>query len=176
MARHSRLDWVFRPTRDQKVGKTRARRGAIHEYRIEHPRQAFVLARFYRTLGMLVQSGISLVGSLDLARVLLDHERQLALDAAVTRIRAGASLSNAMEEGGLAPAVASDLLKVGEKSGDVGEKMIRIADFLDNETSRWIEWFVKLFEPLLMLSIGLFIALIVVLLYLPIFELAGSLQ
>lgn len=137
--------------------------------------QAFVLARFYRTLGMLVQSGISLVGSLDLARVLLDRERQTALDAAVTHIRAGTSLSIAMEECGLAPTVASDLLKVGEKSGDVGEKMIRIADFLDDETSRWIEWFVKLFEPLLMLGIGLFIALIVVLLYLPIFELAGSL-
>lgn len=138
--------------------------------------QAFVLARFYRTLGMLVQSGISIVGSLDLARVLLDRERQIALDAAITDIRAGASLSFALEESGLAPVVASDLLKVGEKSGDVGEKMIRIADFLDDETSRWIEWFVKLFEPLLMLGIGLFIALIVVLLYMPIFELAGSLQ
>jgi len=138
--------------------------------------QAFVLARFYRTLGMLVQSGISIVGALELARVLLDRERQIAMDTAITRIRAGSALSISLEESGLAPAVASDLLKVGEKSGDIGEKMIRIADFLDDETSRWIEWFVKLFEPLLMLSIGLFIALIVVLLYLPIFELAGTLQ
>ena len=138
--------------------------------------QAFVLARFYRTLGMLVQSGISIVGSLDLARVLLDRERQTALDTAIVNIRAGASISVAMEANGLAPTIASDLLTVGEKSGDIGEKMIRIADFLDDETSRWIEWFVKLFEPLLMLGIGLFIALIVVLLYMPIFELAGSLQ
>ncbi|MCE9569966.1 MAG: type II secretion system F family protein [Rhodocyclales bacterium] len=143
---------------------------------LRHHYQAFVLARFYRTLGMLVQSGIPIVGALELARILLDHERQLSLDGAISKIRAGAALSAAMEESGLAPAVASDLLKVGEKSGDVGEKMIRIADFLDDDTSRWIEWFVKLFEPLLMLGIGLFIALIVVLLYLPIFELAGSLQ
>jgi general secretion pathway protein F len=70
--------------------------------------------------------------------------------------------------------VASDLLRVGEKTGDVGEKMIRIADFYDAEIARWTEWFLKLFEPLLMLTIGLFIAFIVVLLYLPIFELAGS--
>jgi general secretion pathway protein F len=138
--------------------------------------QAFILARFYRTLGMLVQSGISIVAALDLARVLLDRERQLAMDGAIARIRAGSALSIALEEHGLAPAIVSDLLKVGEESGDIGEKMIRVADFLDAETSRWIEWFVKLFEPLLMLGIGLFIALIVVLLYLPIFELAGSLQ
>jgi general secretion pathway protein F len=72
--------------------------------------------------------------------------------------------------------VASDLLRVGEKAGDMGEKMIRIADFNDDETARWAEWFSKLFEPLLMLTIGLFIAFIVVLLYMPIFELAGSVQ
>lgn len=138
--------------------------------------QAFVLARFYRTLGILVQSGISIVAALELARVLLDGEGQNTMDRAIAGIRAGSTLSAAMEECGLAPTVASDLLKVGEKSGDIGEKMIRIADFLDADTSRWIERFVRLFEPLLMLGIGLFIALIVVLLYLPIFELAGSLQ
>ena len=137
---------------------------------------AFVLARFYRTLGMLVQSGISIVGALELSRVLLDADNQSAADTAIVRLRAGTALSVAMEEAGLAPAVASDLLKVGESSGDIGAKMIRIADFFDAETSRWIEWFVKLFEPLLMLGIGMFIALIVVLLYLPIFELAGNLQ
>jgi general secretion pathway protein F len=42
--------------------------------------------------------------------------------------------------------------------------------------ARWVEWFTKLFEPLLMAVIGLVIGLIVVLMYLPIFELAGSLQ
>lgn len=138
--------------------------------------EAFLLARFYRTLGMLMQSGISIVGALELARVLLDRERQAAMNIAITKIRAGSALSIAMEESRLAPVIASDLLRIGEKSGDIGEKMIRIADFLDAETSRWMDRFVKLFEPLLMLGIGLFIALIVVLLYLPIFELAGSLQ
>lgn len=163
--------WIFR----KQDGARRLWRSLMSRSALRSHYEAFVLARFYRTLGMLVQSGISIVGALELARVLLDHERQQTMDTAITQIRAGSTLSIALEECGLAPAVASDLLKIGEKSGDIGEKMIRIADFLDADTSRWIERFVKLFEPLLMLGIGLFIALIVVLLYLPIFELAGSL-
>lgn len=163
--------WIFR----KQDGARRLWRGLMSRSTLRNHYQAFVLARFYRTLGMLIQSGISIVGALELARVLLDRERQESMDTAITRIRAGSTLSVALEGSGLAPAVASDLLKIGEKSGNIGEKMIRIADFLDADTSRWIEHFVKLFEPLLMLGIGLFIALIVVLLYLPIFELAGSL-
>lgn len=137
---------------------------------------AYSLARFYRTLGMLQQGGIPIVSALGLARELLGEERQPALDRVIAEVRGGVALSAAMEHAHLAPPVAGDLLKVGEKAGEIGEKMIRIADFYDEDIARWTEWFVRLFEPLLMLFIGLFIALVVVLLYLPIFELAGSLQ
>jgi general secretion pathway protein F len=58
----------------------------------------------------------------------------------------------------------------------MGEMMERIAEFHDDEISRWVEWFTRLFEPLLMAAIGLVIGAIVVLMYMPIFELAGSLQ
>ncbi len=136
----------------------------------------FSLARFYRTMGMLLQGGIAVVPALGMARELLDEDMRNALDRALVDIRAGVALSEALEKAQLAPPVASDLLKIGEKAGDMGEKMIRIADFYDEETARWADWFARLFEPLLMLVIGLFIAFVVVLLYLPIFELAGSMQ
>ncbi|MNZ87099.1 type IV pilin biogenesis protein [compost metagenome] len=54
--------------------------------------------------------------------------------------------------------------------------MERTADFYDEETGRWVEWFVRLFEPLLMVFIGLIIGVIVILMYIPIFELASSIQ
>jgi general secretion pathway protein F len=54
--------------------------------------------------------------------------------------------------------------------------MERSADFYDEEISRWIEWFVRLFEPLLMTFIGLLIGFIVILMYMPIFELASSIH
>jgi general secretion pathway protein F len=67
------------------------------------------------------------------------------------------------------------LLAVGEQSGNMGEMMDRIALFHDEEITRWVDWFTRLFEPLLMAAIGLVIGGIVILMYMPIFELAGSL-
>jgi general secretion pathway protein F len=72
--------------------------------------------------------------------------------------------------------VAARMLRVGENSGDMPGMMDRIAVFHDEELARWVDWFTKLFEPLLMAAIGIVIGAIVVLMYLPIFELAGSLQ
>jgi general secretion pathway protein F len=114
--------------------------------------RVYHLARFYRTVGMLLRGGTPLVASL------------------------GASISTAMDENELATPVASRMLRVGEKSGDMAEMMERIAVFHDEELARWIEWFTRLFEPLLMALIGVVIGAIVVLMYLPVFELAGSLQ
>jgi len=68
------------------------------------------------------------------------------------------------------------MLRVGERSGQLGLMLTRAALFYDAETTLWIEKFSKTFEPLLMAVIGIVIGVIVVLLYMPIFELAGSLQ
>lgn len=164
------------------IRQTMQRQGMLHKLlshkalrAVRNRFRIYALSRFFRTLGLLQQEGIPIVAALGLARELLDEDGRIELDHVVLDVRAGVALSEAMEKRDLAPPVASELLKVGEKTGDVGEKMIRIADFYDEEISRWSEWFLKLFEPLLMLTIGLFIAFIVVLLYLPIFELAGSL-
>jgi general secretion pathway protein F len=136
----------------------------------------YQLARFYRTLGLLLHGGLPVASALAMARELLDADMQFALDRVLIGVRSGVALSDAMEREHLAPQVAGDLLKIGERTGDMGDKMIRIADFYDQETSRWADRFSRLLEPVLMLIIGTFIAFIVVLLYLPIFELAGSLK
>jgi general secretion pathway protein F len=67
-------------------------------------------------------------------------------------------------------------LRVGERSGQLGTMLTRTANFYEGETTRWIERFTRLFEPVLMAAIGIVIGLIVILLYMPIFDLAGSLQ
>ena len=85
-------------------------------------------------------------------------------------------MSYAMELHGLTTPVALRMLRVGERTGQMGEMMERIANFYDEEMARWVEWFTRLFEPILMAVIGLVIGMVVVLMYLPIFELAGSLQ
>lgn len=72
--------------------------------------------------------------------------------------------------------MALRLLRVGERSGQLGPMLTRTAAFYEGETVRWIERFTRTFEPLLMVGIGLVIGLIVILLYMPVFDLAGSLQ
>jgi general secretion pathway protein F len=91
-------------------------------------------------------------------------------------INEGQPISQAMEFAGLTTPVASRMLAVGERGGNVGDMMERVAGFYDEELSRWIDWFTRLFEPILMLLIGLVIGVVVLLLYMPIFELAGNIQ
>ncbi len=136
----------------------------------------YQLARFYRTLGMLLQGGTPIVTAIQMTADLLPSSLRGQLTLALASIREGLSISQAMERHNMTTPVASRMLIVGERSGKMGEMMDRIAVFHDEEMARWVEWFSKLFEPLLMAAIGLIIGVIVVLMYFPIFELAGSIQ
>jgi general secretion pathway protein F len=138
--------------------------------------RVFQLARFYRTLGMLQKGGTPIIAALQSVAGLLDAAMQTKMKQAIVAIQQGQLISNAMESAGLTTPVALRMLRVGEKSGKIGDMMERIAAFYDDELSRWIDWFTRLFEPLLMLLIGLVIGVVVLLLYMPIFELAGSIQ
>jgi general secretion pathway protein F len=141
----------------------------------EHLR-TFELARFYRSLGMLLVGGIPIVPALGMVASLLSAHLRIGATTAIESMRRGETISAAFARGGLTTPVAARLLRVGEKSGRMGEMMERIAIFHDEEMARWVDWFTRLFEPLLMVFIGLTIGLIVVLLYMPIFELAGSIE
>lgn len=136
----------------------------------------YELARFYRTVGMLLRGGTPVVPALEMVAGLLPPQLRARLAGAVQRVREGASVSQAMEAHGLVTPVATRMLRTGEKGGNLAQMMESIAAFHDEELGRWVDWFMRLFEPLLMAAIGVVIGLIVVLMYLPIFELAGSLQ
>jgi general secretion pathway protein F len=138
--------------------------------------RVYHLARLYRTVGMLLRGGTPLVTAFGMVSGIMPEAMRAQLAGATQRVREGGNLSAAMEATGLTTPVAARLLRVGEKSGEMAEMMDRIAVFHDEELARWIDLVTKLFEPLLMAVIGLVIGVIVVLMYLPIFELAGSLQ
>ncbi|MFI8479527.1 type II secretion system F family protein [Pseudomonas sp. NPDC078700] len=136
----------------------------------------YELARFYRSLGILLQGGIPILTAMTMVRGLLGVNSRVKLDQAAEHIRQGHALSSAFENNQLSTPVSIRMLRAGEQSGNLGEMMERTANFYDEETGRWIEWFVRLFEPLLMTFIGLIIGVIVVLMYIPIFELASSIK
>lgn len=136
----------------------------------------YQLARFYRSLGMLLRGGMPALPALQMVSGLLQASLRGQLAQASDYVREGRSISQAMEEFGLTTPVAQRMLRVGERTGQMGEMMERIAAFYEEETARWLERFIKMFEPLLMAFVGLAIGVIVILMYFPIFELAGSIQ
>ena len=136
----------------------------------------YQLARFYRTLGMLLQGGTPLVTAMLMSADLLDSTLHKQLQGAIQQVKAGQSLSTALEQHGLATAVSKRMMLVGEQAGNMGEMMENTAAFYDHEIARWVDWMTRLIEPLLMMTIGLMIGGIVILMYLPIFELADSIQ
>jgi general secretion pathway protein F len=138
--------------------------------------RTYALSRLYLTLGMLLEGGLPVTEALTLARATLGPGQQDALDRAMRDVMNGESLPDAFERAGLTTPVAVRFMRVGEQSGRLAEMLNRSARYYDGEISRWIERFTRTFEPLLMVGIGLIVGLIVVLLYMPIFDLAGSLQ
>ena len=136
----------------------------------------YQLARFYRTLGMLLRGGIPLVTAMQMVSSLLQPALRNSLALVERDIREGKPLSSAMEEHGMTTSIAIRMLRVGERTGRMGEMMERIGVFYDEEIARAVDWFTRLLEPLLMVVIGLVIGVVVVLMYMPIFELAGNIQ
>jgi general secretion pathway protein F len=136
----------------------------------------FRLARFFRAVSMLLASGIALPKALGMVADLLSVAQQRRLTQARRAIETGKSLSEALVQAGLCTPVAESLIKVGERTGQMAEMLERVARFQDEDFARWLDWTSKLLEPVLMTAMGLIIGLVVVLLYMPIFDLAGSLQ
>lgn len=134
--------------------------------------RVFELARFYRTLGMLLSGGIPAVTALAMVSGLLSPLLRGRLQLAIEQIREGRGFTATLAESGLTTRVAEHMLSVGERAGNLGEMLTRAAEFHEDYTAREVEWLTRLFGPLLMLLIGCAIGLIVVLMYLPIFQLA----
>ena len=138
--------------------------------------KVYQLARLYRTAGMLLRAGIPAVRALDMVKDLLATHLRSSLLLAKQKIEQGQPMSAALGAAGLATPVATRMMQVGERSGDMGGMLGQIARFHDDEIARYIDWFTRAFEPILMTVLGLAIGGIVVLMYMPIFELAGSIR
>jgi general secretion pathway protein F len=138
--------------------------------------KVYQLARLYRTTAMLLRAGIPVLRALDMVRDLLAAHLRPQLVLARKKIEQGVAMSAALGAVGLATPVAARMMVVGERSGEMGQMLAQIARFHDAETARTVEWFTKAFEPVLMAVLGVAIGGVVVLMYMPIFELAGSIR
>jgi general secretion pathway protein F len=136
----------------------------------------YELSRLYLTLGMLTEGGIPVVQAIDTVQGMVSPGVRGGLQQARLAIESGLPLSSAFAANGLTTPISLRMLRVGERTGDMGPMLTQSAAFYDGEISRWIDRFTRTFEPLLMAAIGLVVGAIVVLLYMPIFDLAGDMS
>lgn len=134
------------------------------------------LSRFFRGLALLLDAGASVIQSFDMLSSILSPVQQQQLLRAKDLVLQGNSLSDSLYQAGLSTSVSARLLAAGDQNGEISAMLRQSADFHDLDLSQFIERFSRLLEPVLMLAIGLFIGMIVVLLYMPIFEMASGLQ
>ena len=140
-------------------------------------------AQFFRTAGMLVGGGVPVVRAMAMCGDLLTPEDQHALGhdhpnrtGALGSIAQGQPMSAALAAAGIADDVALRMIEVAERTGQLAPALERIAQFQEYAMARALDVASRLIEPALMVLIGLVIGGIVVLMYLPIFELASGLQ
>jgi general secretion pathway protein F len=138
--------------------------------------RTYFLSRWYRTTGMLVQGGIPLPEALALSASVLPAGLQAAAHATERALRDGLSPAQAHAIADMSTPVAEQLMRAGERTGDLGAVLMRIAQFHDTEVARLLERSMRSLEPIVMVLIGLGVGTVVVLMYLPIFELAAAIQ
>jgi general secretion pathway protein F len=134
------------------------------------------LATLYRTLGLLLQAGVPVMQALEASRELVGRSLRLALDQATLSVSQGTRLSDSFERHALTTPVSLRMIRVGEHSGELGPMLERAATFYDEDLARFTEWVGRVLSPVLMLVMGVVIGGIVVLMYLPIFQVAEQIQ
>ncbi len=138
--------------------------------------RSYGLSQLTRSTAMLMRSGVPALKALGMCRDLLPDADRRALDAALRAASAGAPLAQSLHQCGLLDTLGWRVLRVSEDTGQLHAAMDRLADVHDTLLSRGLERLGRLVEPLLMLTIGTVVGGIVVLMYVPIFQMASSLR
>jgi type IV pilus assembly protein PilC len=136
----------------------------------------FATSQMARTLATLLGGGLPLVNALDIsARSIGNRYVAGQLEVVTARVREGQSFAAALEARGIFPDVAVKMAEVGEQTGALQDMLNTVADFYDEEISTNMERFVTLIEPLLLVIMGIVIAVLLLALYLPLFQLSSVL-
>ena len=137
----------------------------------------FSMAQLSRTLATLLQGGIPLVSALEVARdasgnrVIGDSIRQ-----AMTQVREGKSLSDSLQETGHFPHLALEMIRVGEQTGSLPDMLNHVADFYDEDVNIRSTTLLSWIEPVILIFVAAFIAMVLISLYMPIFSIGTSVQ
>ena len=135
------------------------------------------VARFSRTLGTMISSGVPILDALDIcARTAGNKVIEAALQRTRAAISEGRTIAEPLEASGVFPGMVVQMIAVGEQTGAMDAMLSKIADFYDDEVDTAVEALTSLLEPLMMVFLGGSIGAILIAMYLPIFKLADNIK
>jgi len=135
------------------------------------------IARFSRTFGTLINSGVPMLRSLEIVGETLGNAVLTnAIEQTRTSIREGQKLSQPFFQSGLFPNMVTTMIDIGEESGRLSEMLVKIGDFYDQEVEATVKGLTSMIEPLLIIFLGVVVGFIAISIMTPIFKLVNSVK
>jgi type IV pilus assembly protein PilC len=135
------------------------------------------VARFTRTLGTLVSSGVSILEGLEItARTAGNRVIHDAVMGSRASIAGGETISGPLKESGVFPPMVVQMINVGEQTGGLDEMLEKIADFYDDEVDSAVAALLSALEPIMIVFLGVIVGGMIVAMYLPIFDMINTVQ
>ena len=135
------------------------------------------VARFTRILGTLIKSGVPILEALNVSSNAIGNlVISLAVTNAKTKIKEGQSISGPLAASGVFPPMVTQMIMVGEESGELEGMLTNVAKFYDEEVDRSVERLTSIIEPLMMAFIGVTVGIMIIAMYLPIFNMVNLIQ
>jgi type IV pilus assembly protein PilC len=162
--------------------ETPSGRVAIDRFRLRLPVlgpvfHRFGISEFTRSLATLLDGGLPLVPSLEISTSAVGNAwLRERLEPTVQRVREGRALHVALEQSAVIEDLAVDMVKVGETTGALGTMLTSISDFLDQEVEIRMQRLLTLVEPLMLVFMGVIVAILLISVYLPMFNILGQVK
>ncbi len=133
------------------------------------------VARFTRTLGTLVSSGVAILEGLEItAKTAGNRVIQDAVMQSRASIAGGDTISGPLKQSGAFPPMVVQMINVGEQTGGLDEMLSKIADFYDDEVDNAVSALLSVMEPIMIVVLGVVVGGMIVAMYLPIFDMVGT--
>jgi type IV pilus assembly protein PilC len=135
------------------------------------------IARFSRTLGTLISSGVPILQALEItARASGNRVIHDAIKRSVLSIAEGETITQPLKACGVFPPMVTQMISVGEKTGGLDDMLSKIADFYDEEVDAAVAALTSIIEPVIIVFMGIVIGGIMISMYLPMFEIIGKIS
>ena len=129
------------------------------------------VARFSRTLGTLITSGVPILQAIEITgKASGNSVIERAMVSVQTSVKEGATITAPLEQASVFPAMVTQMISVGEETGSLDTMLSKIADFYEDEVNASVKALTSIIEPIMMLGVGSLVGTVVVAMYLPIFN------